>query len=579
MKRIAGIVACLAVVVAAGFYFLLPGKEEANPYARFLPPDVMGTVNLTHANTLIDGFAASPLGKLLAKDAIHAIVREMGGAPQETVRYDQMYNSVTAVVDDPAFRAVFGDDVTLALLSPDRKALADKPEEALRDSLVLVARTAMAGPLDMLSRLLKNAQVKRETVDGLNLVKIIANNGQIFYGYTEGKMVFLACAPAAIKTCLAAGKGGAGLDKAPAFQEAAAFWKPFPEETTYSRMYLNTPAVVELLKTFPVPELKEAAEILTEAREILTGIGAMYSIEYETSQGLESRGFSGLTYDKLHPAMKDLVDASVNKGNQTLHLLKENSLAYNWAASLQAERIIKAMRADDEKEYQEIDQSAQATLGCSLEELGRAFGPQYGAVLEDIIRTPLFPWPKMTFFVELRDRAVAEKVLNRVRSLIAREGIAGEEQEQVAGQTVYSWPVLPGEAQPAVVLAGNMLYLSTSKLAVKAILETKAAPDALAAPVAAQAGPELSARMKAANASSFVLFPARMSRQTGETLDWAAALAASQQVSMERLKRELVQLMQSTEMIVGATEMNQKRIEWAITIVRAKQPATSGGGQ
>ncbi|MDR2549006.1 MAG: hypothetical protein LBD10_02190 [Desulfobulbus sp.] len=570
MKRIVGIVLCLAVVVAAGFYLLLRGKTEANSYARFLPPDAVLTVNLSHGNTLIDGFAASPLGKLLAKDTIHAIVQEMGGAPQETAEYDRVYNSVTAVVDDPAFRAVFGEDATLAMLSPDRKILAEKPEEALRDSLILVARSSMAGPLDMLSRLLKNAQFSRETVDGLNLVKITTNDGKIFYGYTEGKMVFLACAPATIKTCVSAGKGEAALNKAPAFQEAATFWKPFPEETTYSRMYINVPIMAELLKTAATPEFKEVGEMLA-------GVGATYSIGYETSHGMESRGHSGLAYDRLHPVMKGMIDAS-GKGNQTLHLLKENSLAYNWAASFQTERIIQALRADGEKEYQEIDQSARAVLGVSLEELGRAFGPQYGAVLDDIVRTPLFPWPKMTFFVELRDRAVAEKALNGVRGLITQEGIAGEEQEQVADQTVYSWPVLPGETQPATVLTGNMFYLSTSKPALKAILEAKDAPDALTAPVAAQLGSELSARMKAANFSSFVLYPARMSRQTGETLEWVGALlAASKQIGMERLKRELVQLMQSTELVVGTTEANRERIEWAMTAVKAKQPATAAG--
>ena len=579
MKKIVGIVLCLAVIVAAGFYFLPRGTVEVDSYARFLPPDVVGTVNLTHAATLIDGFAASPLGKLLAKDTIHAIVQEMGGAPQKTAEYDHAYDSVAKLANDPAFRAVFGNDATLALLPLDRKALADKPEEALRDSLVVIARTSVAGALDMLSRLIKSAQVSRETVDGLNLVKIIVEEGLVVYGHTEGSMVFLAFTPVAIKTCLTVGKGETALDKNPSFQQALAFWKPFPEATTYSRMYLNTPAVVELLKTVTLPELEEAGAVLTEAVAMLAGVGAMYSIEYETSQGMESRGYSGLTYDKLHPMMKSLIDASANKGNQTLHLLQESSLAYSWGASLQLGRVIKVMQDDDEEGYQEIDLVAREVLGSSLEELSHTFGPQYGVVLEDIINTSLFPWPKMTFFVELSDRARAEKALDGARSLIAREGITNEEQEQVAGQTVYSWPVLPGEAQPAVVLAGNMLYLSTSKLAIKAILESKAAPDALAAPVAAQVGPELSARIKAANTSSFVLFPARMSRQTGETLDWAAAMAASWGIRMERLKRELVQLMQSTQLVMATTEVNRERMEWAMTIVRAKQPAASGGGK
>ncbi|MCL1980670.1 MAG: hypothetical protein FWG62_06305 [Proteobacteria bacterium] len=583
MKKIVGIVLCLAIVGAAGFYFLQGDKVEVRSYAHFLPPDVVLAVNLTHSNTLIDGFAASPLGKVLAKESIHAIVQGMGGTPQETAEYDRAYDQVTSVVNDPAFRAVFGDDATLAILPPDRKALTENPEAALRNTLVLVAQSPMAGPLDMLGRLIKNSQISQETVDGLNLVKITAHDGIIFHGYTEGKMMFLALEPAAIKTCLAAGKGEAVLAKAPAFQEAMAFWKPFPEKTTYSRMYVNVPAIAELLKTVTVPQPKSkesgeqtAAVLEAEFKQIgewLAGIGVSYSISYETSQGMESRGHAGLSYDKLHPVVKHLIDASA-KGNQSLHLLKENTLAYSWAASLYMEGIIETIVAESKKDYQEIDQAAETLLGASLGDMGRAFGPQYGTVFDDIVRMPMFPWPKMTFFLEVRDRAVAEKMLNAARLLLAQSGDVKEEQEQVAGQTVYSWPVLAGsDAKPALVLTDNMLYLSTSKQAINAILEAKAAPNVLATPVAAQVGGELSTRIKGANFSNFVLFPARMSRQVGETLDWLAAIQAPKKKGIDRLKQELVQLLRSTELIMGTVEVNRERMESTFTMLKAKQPA------
>ncbi|MCL2790028.1 MAG: DUF3352 domain-containing protein [Desulfobulbus sp.] len=571
MKKIVGIVLGLAVVVAIGFTILRLGKTEGNAYARFLPPDVVGTVNLSHGNTLIDNFAASPLGKVFTKDTIHAIVQEMGGQSQGIAEYDRVYDAVAKMAHDPAIRAVFGDDATLALLPPDRKILADKPAEALRDCPVVIARTSVAGALDMLSRLMTNAQISRETVDGLDLVKIGTGQGQVFYGYTQGQTVFLALSPAAIKACLAAGKGETALDKAPAFKEAAAFWQTFPEETTYFRTYFNTPAVAELLQLAPAPEIKEAGEMLA-------GVGTMYSIDYETSQGMESRGRAGLTYDRLHSAMKNLLDAAA-KGNQTLHLLQEQVLAYNWAASLQTEQILTAMAAN-EQEYQEVDRGVQQNLGVSLQELVRAFGPRYGAVLDDIVHTPLFPWPKMILFVEIRDRAIAEKALNGVRRLVADQGISTEKQEQVEGLTVYSWPIMPGEAQPAAVLTADMLYLSTSKQALKTMLAVKRSPNVLAAPVAAQVGQELSTRLQAANFSNFIVFPARMARQVGETVDWLGAiLASSKHISLERFNRELVQLMQSTELVAVTSQVTKERVEWAATIAKAKKPAAGAGGQ
>ena len=569
MKKIVGIILGLAVVAAVGFYFLRPGGKPAAGYARFLPPDVVTTVNLTHGSTLMDNFAASAMGRMLAKDTIHAIAQEMGGKAKDLAEYDRAYDSVTAVANDPAFRAVFGDDATLALLAPDRKVLVDNPGLALGNSLVVLAKTSVAGALDMLTRLITHAQISRETVDGLDLVKITLDQGPVFYGYTEGPMVFLAMAPAAIKTCLAAGKGEAALDKAPAFQEAVAYWQTFPATMIYSRSYLNTPLVAELLKLATVPEVKEAGELLT-------GIGVAYSIDYGTGQGMEGRGRANLTYDRLHPALKGLFDSV--KGNQTLHLLQDKALAYSWDASLQfqMERIIAAAKAEGQ-EYQNIDQQVRQFWGVSVEELVHALGSQCGGVLDDVVRTPLFPWPKMTLFIEVRDRAVIEKALNGMRNFVAAQGSIREEQEQVEGQTVYSWPVMPGEVQPAAVLTDNMFYLSTSKQSLKAMLAAKAAPGALAAPVTAQLGPDLSGRVKASNLSNFVVFPARMARQTGETIEWLAAILASRQVGMERLKRELVQLMESTELIAVTTQVSKERTEWAMTTVTAKKPAAGGG--
>jgi len=571
MKKIVGIILCLVAVSGAGFYFLLREKLAAGQYARFLPQDVVGTINLTHCNTLADAFAASALGHFLAKDTIHAIAQEMGGQPKDTAEYDRLYDSVVQVTSDPAFRAVFGDDATLALLPPDRNGLAQNPAETLKQSLVVVARTSTAGALDVLSRLIKNAKMSREMVDGLDLVKITVDPNQVLYGYAEGKTVLLAYAPAAIKACIAASKSEASLEKAPLFKEASAFWQPYPEATTYSRLYLNLAQATELLKISAVPEIKELSAMLQ-------GVDSMFSVTYGTEQGLESRGRSSYRYDQLHALVKSAVDGA-SGSNQTLHLLKERTLAYNWASSLRPEMIVQALAAD-EKEFREMDVEVRQNLGVSLDELGRAFGPQYGGVLDDIVRTPLFPAPKITFFLGVRDRTIAATALTGLRRMIAGGGMASEEQEQVAGQTIYSWPVLPGEAvQPAVVLTDSMLYLATSKQALKDILESKAAPNVLAAPVVEHLGSELGGRVATANFGSFVLYPQRMARQTGETIDWLGGiLATAKNISISRLNRELVQLMQSAELVAATSHLSKERAEWTMTVRKAEpQPAGNKG--
>ena len=570
MKKIAGIVACLVIVAVAGWFFLLRDRSTTGLYARYLPPEVVGTVNLTHLAAFSDGFAASALGKSLAKDTVHTIIRELGGQDKDQAEYDRLYDSVAEVANDPAFRAVFGDDVTLALLPPEKGGMTKDPAETLQRSLVVVARTAAAGALDVLSRLIKNAQVSRETIDGLELVKIVMSSNQVIYGYAEGKLLLLAYAPAAIKTCVAAGKGEQALVKAPLYQQAVAFWQPYPEKDVYSRVYLNVELLAGLLQQAVHAEVKESGALLK-------GVTSMFSVSYATEQGLESKGRSSYRYDQLHPLMKSAVDAA--GANRSLHLLKDRTLAYNWASSLRPDMLVKTL-ADDEKAYKEMDAEVRRNLGVSLEELGRAFGPQYGGVLDDIVRTPLFPWPKMVLFVELRDRKIAESVLGGIRRLIAGNGMVAEQQEQVEGRTIYSWPVLPGEsAQPAVVLTDSMLYLATSKEALQEVLTSKAAVNTLAAPVKDALGAAVADQLVAANFGSFVVFPRRMAAPTGAALDWLAGiLASTKNVSIGRLNAELVQLLQSTEMVAAATQLTKEQADWTMTIRKAaKQPADKAG--
>jgi hypothetical protein len=346
-----------------------------------------------------------------------------------------------------------------------------------------------------------------------------------------------------------------------------AFWQPFPEKTSYSRFYGNLAQMADLLKADAVAELREVGEMLA-------GVNSMFSITYGTEQGLESRGRSSFQYDRLHTMVRGAVDAAGS--NQTLHLLHPGTMAYNWASSLRPDLIVHTLAAND-KEYKEIDREVRQTLGVSLEDIGRAFGPQYGGVLDDIVRTPLFPWPKLTLFVELKDRKIAETALAGLRRRIAAGGMVAETQEQVAGRTLYSWPVLPGEsAQPAVTLTDSMLYFASSKQALKDILESKAAANVLAAPVTEQLGAELAGRVGGANCSSFVAFPQRMAKQTGASIDWLAAiLATTKNVSLKRFNRELVQLLQSAELIAATSHLTKERAEWTMTVKKAKsQPAS-----
>ena len=566
MKKIVGIILCLVVVGSAGVYMLMQKKgAAAGQYARYLPQDAVATVSLTHLNTITDTFATTPLGRFLAKDTMNAIMQEMAVKQKNRAEYDQMFDAIAQIMNNPAFRTVFGDDATVALLSPDQQALVQDPVSALRASLVVVAMTPASGALDMFSRLVTSNTVTKETIDGLQLTKIVIDPKQTVYGYADGQTVLLTYAPAAIKTCMTARTTENALEKAPAFKEATTFWEPYPVEKTYSRFFLNTDKLTALMKTSGNPEVKQSGELLQ-------GVTSMVSLTFTTDRGLESRARTKYRYDQLHPMVKSAVD-STSPANQSLHLLQEQSLAYSWASSLRIKMIMNSL-SPQKQGAQQAETTIRETFGVSVDELDRAIGPQYGGVFSDIVNTGLFPVPKMTLFLGIRDRKIAETAFNALRKKITGYGLASEEQEVVAGSTIYSWPVLPGDAaQPAMVLTDSMLYLASSKQPLKDILTSKAPPTALAGPVAEKLGPELNARVSRANFGSVVIYPERMARQAGDLMDWLAGiLATTKNISISRLSREWRQLMQSTELITITTDLTKEQADWIMTLKTVPTP-------
>ncbi len=568
-KSVIAVILGLAVLAGAGAYLLLVKKDEgAGHYSLYLPPDTLVTARLTHLNSLTDAFPHSALGRLLAKETMHAIMTDLKADAKSMEEYDKLHDGIVQVMTNPAFRTVFGEDTAMAVLPPDRQPLADNPAEAVRQSLVLIATTSISGALDLFSRLVTTNAVSREAVDGLELTKIILDDKQTVYGYADSTSVLLAYAPAAIKRCVTIRQAGPTLAESQPYGEAAAYWHHFPGERTYSRVFINVSPLSELLRSSEKAEAKQAGEFMQ-------GVSHLVAATYASGLGVESRARAAYRYDQLHPQVRQAVDGAATS-NQTLSLLGERSLAYSWASSLQPHTIIDSLAADPEAR-EAVERGIRQTLGVSLDELGRAIGPQYGFVFNEIVNGGLFPTPKMTLFLGIRDREVAARAFNGIRRQVAGYGLVAEAEEKVAGQTILSWPLLPGDAaQPAAVLTDAMFYLANGKQTLVDILTAKTAGSTLSAPVAGHLGAEVSDRVAKANFGSFVAYPERISRQTGDLFDWLAGiLATTKNISIARLAQELRQFLATTEYIAVTTDLGKEYGDWALSLKSA--PAHPAG--
>jgi hypothetical protein len=217
------------------------------------------------------------------------------------------------------------------------------------------------------------------------------------------------------------------------------------------------------------------------------------------------------------------------------------------------------MRADEEV-YAEMDAQVKKELGVSIEDLSKAFGPQGSMTLNRIVQGGMFPLPEMIIAVKIGDRELVANILELLKGKMSEQGLVIEQREE-QGKTIYSWPILPGEAaQPAIVLTDDMLYISNGLTGLKKTIalgeEGKKIPESMEKVL----GADLSDKIKNANSGVFVLWPARLSVQLEGFANWAVPMIESSGgVSVGFLKDELLRLIGSSEVIVFSSSVTRER--------------------
>ncbi|MBM9512314.1 hypothetical protein [Desulfogranum marinum] len=568
-KRIGIILVVVAVVAAAGFYVLnVSKKEDAGSYAAFLPQDTLATVSLTHLNKISDTFADSPLGHLLAKETMGGILNELQVDGQAVATYDKTYDDMVALMNNPAFLSVFGDDTALAVLSPDLARLKGEPQREIERSMVVFATTAVSGALDSFAKLIMSDTVTTEVIDNLTLTKIEVSDGEIIYGVAAKGTVLLSYAPQTILACLTAAESEVTLENAASFLAAKQYWQSIEAETVYSRMFVNSDALMSLLARAEEDEISSIAKYLE-------GITYFSSLTYQLGQDLHSDSRAGFEPGKLHPALQAALEQQV-EANTSLNLLNENTLIYDWSSSLSAEVMLHSFAAGDEQELDQFETVIQQELGLSFAQLLQAIGPQYGFVVNQIVNSGFFPLPKVVAFVEVRDSTQATAVFNTIREKINQTGFAEEKTVEANGQTVYYWSVLPGEAtQLAMVLTPTMLYAANGKSVLVDLLNQGGALTMIGAPVAASLGDALKNQVEAAGLGTFIVYPARLANELQDVAGWlVSTLAATQGVSASRLGEEIINLMLAYEVVAMTTKLTPEHGDWHCTI-KSKQPVAA----
>ena len=554
MKKIIGLLLMAVILIGAGsvyFFLRAPDTPADTGYASYLPPDTLATISLRDINGLSDIFPQTALGRFLSKETMARILTDMQFDAQFIRDYEEEYDQLVSILHNPAFRMVFGDDVDLAFLPVDTNAFNENPQQSLEQSMIILATTSSSKTLETFARTFLHGDVEKFQHGDLELTKIRLEEDEFLYTFSQGNRLFLALDPLAIERCVGAQASGITLQQEENYIAAMKFRR----ETSVTK--IHSMGFVQLDRVQPYL-LASSDEDIKKSGHYLQGVQFFASVSGQMEDGWKVESTTSYTYDLLDPALRELVDsAASNKENATLHLLGEKTLAYSWSSSLGAKAMLEALSASDPEQYRKLDQELQQELGFSLDQVVKAFGPQYGLVLKEIVQEGLFPLPKVVLFLEVKDHQVAEALLAKIREQAAERGIMGEQQEQLAEHTIYSWAMLPGEAtQPAVVLTENMLYLANGPSSLKQVLSTEKNRGGVPEAVANTLGSDLSTGVEAANNGALILWPSRFAAQVKGAADWLAGMVeASRGGSIMVLKDELLLLLQSTEVAVFVSDL------------------------
>ncbi|RUM39582.1 MAG: hypothetical protein DSY58_00215 [Desulfobulbus sp.] len=573
MKKLLILALLLLGAAGAAFYFMRSSSPAAaDYYADYLPENTLATASFVDLQGLSETFPATSLGHFVAKPTVHRILGEIGVPPQGLKEYDDVYDGLAGVMTNPAFRQVFGDDAVVAVLPPDVELLRKDPEKELKKSLLVFGTSSVAGPLDSFARLVMSKNVGKETVEGLELTRIEVDDNDVVYGYAKKGVVILSYAPANIVRAMQQKEAGSGLREFAFFTAAKGFWtKKAATQRVYTRSYVNFTRIRSLFSESMNPQEREIGKYLQ-------GFKSMSSVMVEDHDTLEMSTQLEYTFDELHPWVRDQYKA-VSKQNYSLGLLSNKSLVYYWVSLLNKDYLKNLLAAANEDQYKQIDSQVRKELGVSLDECIAAVGPQLGLVVNDVVNTGLFPLPKAVFFLEVRDPAIAQKLFDTLRKRIAERGFATEQHEQVNGKTIYYWSILPGEAtQLALVLTDKMVYLANGKASLKLVLDPKYKQTELPAGMAETLGSDLVKSVKSSNYTTVVARPALLATQVREGITWLAGmLEATRGITAEQLKKEILSLMESVDVVTATSNIALEHTVSSIVFQKAEAADNTAG--
>jgi hypothetical protein len=418
------------------------------------------------------------MGKSLGGIDISQLMEVMDVPSKERTEISHNLFKIKTAVDSSWFYALFGQDVTLAMLktSIDPRQVKFVDPKAILDAVVFLAMPKQ--PVQILeslnnmfaSKLSVNTQKYRQW----EINSFVLENGQPFYYTLTNKVMIAGFSITPVERCLDQSlDASTSLIKVPVYQRHCA--DLYKSGKTDYVVFANAGNYITFLQ-----------EAISHKAENNPGIGQIIS-QLEKLQGIETINFAqyddggplvslrlimGIDKAKMSHRLKSISDIKPAK-NHTLKYIPFDSLFYNWQNTFDLKLYWHEFQQHPEMTPETvtvIKQNFFRKTGMEIESILDAFGSQAGIMIKDINMEGVFPFPELALFIKVKKADVVNKLIKQQTNKI---NIPVQHETYRENDLQYVMLPLGDNLSPAYTYLDGFFILTINRGLLKTMLDVQ----------------------------------------------------------------------------------------------------------
>lgn len=440
------------------FFLLASGIEDTVDPAGFLPEKTALLVDIKKPATHINKLIKSRIGVQTASIPWREVLSEIGVPEMEIDKMLSVAGEFESLIKSPFFSELFGKQAVLALIPAESSGSDIHLEQMLvlisrplhNASLVDLAGDLLLNDLDYSVELYKGRIIKTYVYD---------DNYSFSYSVSDG-FIISSFSSAAVKQCIdrsihniTRGYGGLqGNQNYNRFKERALGKDDQFVYLDVTRLQTIFAKILYSGRTTPLNEYNTATAFNPKP--------LIRHVAFYREWNSRVITYSCVFQCKMNNicSQSSFFEENVPENDRILSMLPEDHVVHLWANIFDTQKILDFLRLEKDRTIQAFIRDSENWLAgntsYTLDELISLFGPQVSLNVVEMKSSGIFPMPRISLYVEVKD---AEKVQGILKTLFAPIPV---QRTSINGHDAYSIILAGGLIQPSYMFYDNYLIIA-----------------------------------------------------------------------------------------------------------------------